>query len=216
MVPRAISAALFLSLALGASGFHASIPVGRASSRPPPTMLGGWRMQQQQPGRREALLRCLVCPLLGLPLQGAAVAEGSDGALVARGTITVRPGAEPPAGGAVYVTARLAGVKKGFSTNRELSPIASIKIPVDTTTQLPLDFELSRDNLTMEGMDAGGAWWASRDLVLSARWDEDADANTRGPNDLVGRATYKSGAGGLVLELQGRGAAGKFATQRLR
>ena len=37
-----------------------------------------------------------------------------------------------------------------------------------------------------------------QDLTLSARWDEDGDAGTRGPSDLVGRATLKANAPSTV------------------
>jgi len=162
-------------------------------------------------GRREVLSHCLVVPLVSFASGGAAAAESDT---VASGKISVR--ATPPSTGAVYVTARLAGVKKGLSTNRDLSPVASIKIPVDPSTTLPLNFQMTENDLTPEGMDSGGTWWKSKDLVLSARWDEDGDASTRGPNDLVGRCTYKPGGGGAVLELQGRGIAGQFATRKLK
>lgn len=58
--------------------------------------------------------------------------------------------------------------------------------------------------------------YVSFGLLWSARWDEDGDAGTRGPNDLVGRVTSKSAGLSVVLELQGRGLAGKFATQKLK
>ena len=41
-------------------------------------------------------------------------------------------------------------------------------------------------------------WWNRQDLTLSARWDEDGDAGTRGPSDLVGRATLKANAPSTV------------------
>eukprot|EP00961_Rhodomonas_salina_P132544 1783907-Rhodomonas_salina.1 len=59
----------------------------------------------------------------------AAMAEGSPEA-VAEGVITLKEGSKGLEGGAIYVTARLAGVIKGISTGRDLSPVASIKIPV--------------------------------------------------------------------------------------
>lgn len=90
----------------------------------------------------------------------------------------------------------------------------------------PLKFSLDAENLTPEGANTGGGesptgyWWSGDDLVVSARWDADGVAATRSPEDLVGRAVLlRSGDRGgdaavVVVQLQGRGAFGKFATQK--
>jgi hypothetical protein len=90
-------------------------------------------------------------------------AEDAD---VASGSIVVKAGVSPPATGAVYVTARLAGAMKGLSKNRDLSPVASIRIPVDNSTRTPINFALSGDNITPEGREDNGAWWAGQVCVL--------------------------------------------------
>jgi len=74
-------------------------------------------------------------------------------------------------------------------------------------------------------------WWRNDPLVVSARWDSDGVAATRDPEDLVGRAAAPaigtavkatSAAASdaspapavVVIELQGRGAAGKLFTSK--
>ena len=44
-----------------------------------------------------------------------------------------------------------------------------------------------------------------QDILLSARWDEDGSASTRGPNDLVGRAEQKVGKPPSVSPLASSG-----------
>ena len=63
---------------------------------------------------------------------------------------------------AVYVTARIAGAIKGLSTGRDLSPVASVRIPVDSSTVTPISCTLTRDDLTPEGMESGGSWWEGK------------------------------------------------------
>ena len=72
----------------------------------------------------------------------------------------------------------------------------------------PVEFELTTADAAVEG-----DWWYKETLIVSVRWDTDGVAATRDPNDLVGRAVVP--AGGLAkVELQGRGVAGKFVTQK--
>lgn len=96
----------------------------------------------------------------------------------------------------------------------------------------PFKFELGEKDLTPEGAggdnnqkstNTGRFWWAADDLIVSARWDNDGIAATRSPEDLVGRNVWKQGmtatdknddCAGFVLDLQGRGAFGKFATKK--
>ncbi len=81
----------------------------------------------------------------------------------------------------------------------------------------PFEFGLGEKDLTPEGLgnESGGYWWSSDDLIVSARWDSDGVAATRSPEDLVGRNLWKRGTtGGFVLDLQGRGSFGKFATKK--
>ena len=92
-------------------------------------------------------------------------------------------------------------------------PIASARFaaPLD----FPYDFTL-RDpgDLTEEGAAEGGAWWAGADLTVSARLDTDGVAATRGPDDLVGRATFRRGGSKMAIDLQGRGFGGRLVTSK--
>jgi len=85
----------------------------------------------------------------------------------------------------------------------------------------PFNFELSANDLTVEGISDGKAkiensddyWWKNDDLIVSARLDSDGVAATRSPDDLVGRGFYKkSDTLPVSVPLRGRGIAGKFAT----
>ena len=81
----------------------------------------------------------------------------------------------------------------------------------------PFEFGLGEKDLTPEGLgnETDGYWWSSDDLIVSARWDSDGVAATRSPEDLVGRNLWKQGTTErFVLELQGRGSFGKFATKK--
>jgi hypothetical protein len=88
----------------------------------------------------------------------------------------------------------------------------------------PFDFELSLNELTIEGISNGTTkvddpntfWWRDDDLVVSARWDSDGVAATRSPDDLVGRGLFNKksdlSSSPVRVTLTGRGAFGKFAT----
>ena len=86
---------------------------------------------------------------------------------------------------------------------------------------------LTAKDVTVEGNDdvlidqgmSTNYWWKGQGLIVSARWDTDGVAATRDPTDLVGRAVWlpAKGEGGdnqVNVELQGRGAAGKFFTAK--
>jgi hypothetical protein len=60
---------------------------------------------------------------------------------------------------------------------------------------------------------------ATSDLTISSRLDMDGNANTRGPDDLVGRGQLKrskqtAAASVCDFELKGRGFGGKFVTTK--
>ena len=81
--------------------------------------------------------------------------------------------------------------------------------------KFPFEFNLTSENLTLEG--AQYEWFKSGDLIISARYDQDGVAATRSPDDLVGRGLLTksqqlSDNSISKIELQGRGAFGKFAT----
>eukprot|EP00977_Amphora_coffeiformis_P011975 scaffold2934_cov176-Amphora_coffeaeformis.AAC.3 len=85
----------------------------------------------------------------------------------------------------------------------------------------PYEFKLTPADVTPEGAGTGESssnyWWSQDDLVVSARWDWDGIAATRSPEDLVGRATLSRSSQSdksVLVQLHGRGAFGKFATQK--
>jgi len=82
----------------------------------------------------------------------------------------------------------------------------------------PFQFSLSTDNVTPEGAaseENGAFWWKDEDLIVSARWDYDGVAATRSPEDLVGRGLLRRKVDETVaVQLEGRGAFGKFATKK--
>ena len=127
---------------------------------------------------------------------------------------------KPPTNPALYVTVRPNrpdNVPKAIlDGSRGKSPpilAARFESPV-----FPFDFKLGEKDLTPEGLgnsNGGGYWWSADDLIVSARWDNDGVAATRSPEDLVGRNLWKQGTtDGFVLDLQGRGSFGKFATKK--
>jgi hypothetical protein len=111
-------------------------------------------------------------------------------------------------------------------------PLASLNL--NNENVFPLDFVLTAADVTVEGNNGNGGdndnddsyWWSRDNLIVSARLDSDGVAATRDPNDLVGRnllvrQRQSVGGGGsdagsdevaVVVELQGRGVAGKFVT----
>lgn len=143
-------------------------------------------------------------------------------------------GEKLPTKPAIYVTARPNrpdNVPKAIldGSRGKTPPILAARFESPT---FPFEFELGEKDLTPEGAESddnqkstnsGRFWWATDDLIVSARWDNDGIAATRSPEDLVGRNVWKQGmtatdkndgSAGFVLDLQGRGAFGKFATKK--
>lgn len=125
---------------------------------------------------------------------------------------------KPPTMPALYITARPNrpdNVPKAIlDGSRGKSPpilVSRFESPV-----FPFVFKFDEKDLTPEGAasDDNTFWWAADDLIVSARWDSDGVAATRSPEDLVGRNLWKRGSTGFVLDLQGRGSFGKFATKK--
>lgn len=139
-----------------------------------------------------------------------------DGATVAVGKIAWQPGStvEVVDNAALYITARLPS-----SGGAKVPPLATARYarPV-----FPFEFRLSTADLTPEYTGMPSSEWETKDLVVSARYDVDGVAATRGPDDLVGRALLsKRGVAanpaawadhGAYVELQGRGIAGRLLT----
>jgi len=124
----------------------------------------------------------------------------------------------PRINSALYVTARPNrpdNVPKAIldGSRGKSPPVLTARFESPT---FPFDFNLSENNLTPEGSAKNDDtfWWAADDLIVSARWDSDGVAATRSPDDLVGRTLWKRGSAKFVLDLQGRGSFGKFATRK--
>ena len=141
---------------------------------------------------------------------------------IALGTVALQSGTlaqgSDQAGAALYVTAKPASTNTGvFAQAGKVPPLAAARIP--TPLDFPYQFSLTTDDLTPEFASVQKEVWEKEDLILTARFDCDGVAATRGPDDLVGRSTLsKRGAAdpsswaSAVVELQGRGVAGRLLT----
>ncbi|KAG5192063.1 hypothetical protein JKP88DRAFT_294230 [Tribonema minus] len=135
---------------------------------------------------------------------------------VIKGVVSLDTGAvaPPQAGSALFVTARLR------------APQASAVVAAAKYAEpaLPFEFEIAAGDLTPDGQEfVKSATAPLADLTISARLDSDGDANTRSPDDLVGRSTVRGFAPGRTtsaaateanVKLVGRGIGGKFITAR--
>jgi len=158
-------------------------------------------------------------------------ARADDESLFVLGKVNLPPGVEepgsgeagssdaPPAKPALYVTVRPNrpdNVPRAILDGSRGKPPPVLAARYESPV-FPFEFGLGQKDLTSEGMgnEDGGYWWSSDDLIVSARWDSDGVAATRSPEDLVGRNLFKKGTTeGFVLDLQGRGSFGKFATKK--
>ena len=131
---------------------------------------------------------------------------------------------------ALYITARpnnAVDVPRAIldGSNGKAPPVLAVRFP--NVIQFPYEFELSLNDLTLEGSskisadDTDGSsnnyWWEGKDFIVSARWDTDGIAATRNPTDLVGRSLFAVGSNGdrsvgAAIQLQGRGFTGKLIT----
>jgi hypothetical protein len=123
---------------------------------------------------------------------------------------------------ALYITARPNTVdnvpraildgSRGKAPPVLVARIAHMSLSADA---FPLVYTLTARDVTVEGT---GDWWRDGALIVSARWDSDGVAATRDPNDRVGRSmvatTTTMTLPQVVVELQGRGAAGKYFTRK--
>ena len=170
---------------------------------------------------RRALLGAAAAAAI-TPSASHGMAEPDD--LIALGTVRIKPGVTEPVGasepgGALYVTVRVipsnnvgtyvtAGKVPPLATARFASPIA-----------FPYDVQLRSADLTPEYAAVPPKEWQQQDLTISARWDTDGTAATRGPDDLVGRGLLEkfgkpeSGAWRRAeVVLAGRGLTGRLLT----
>lgn len=138
---------------------------------------------------------------------------------VAFGTVNLKPGATIEGDsrmGALYVTARPQPQNSALQAGK-VPPLASKRF--QGPLSFPLDFVLTNDDLTVEYADVPVGSYERLDLLVSARYDTDGVAATRGPEDLVGRGSVsKRGSSDPstwmtpAIELQGRGVTGKLLT----
>jgi hypothetical protein len=191
------------------------------------TTMGAWWLATAQPGL--ALAADAV-------VSEEATSSTSTSTTIVKGTVTlasdvVASGSE---NSALYITCRPdqpdnvpTAILSG--TRGKAPPVLAARLPNPT---FPLEFTLTAPrDLTPEGASSSSSnkdddgtatatttpfWWNKDDLIVSARWDSDGVAATRSPEDLVGRALWKSQGGGadatVEVQLTGRGAFGKFAT----
>lgn len=181
--------------------------------------------------RRRALLSVVAASSALLLPQQPSLAAIQDDTVVLSGTVTLAADVELPsstASSALYLTCRPdkpdnvpAAILNG--SRGKSPPVLAARIENPT---FPFDFSLiSPRDLTVEGaanpdgstndnnlQDFSSFWWSKEDLIVSARWDSDGVAATRSPDDLVGRNVWKYGQELVDLQLEGRGAFGKFAT----
>jgi hypothetical protein len=146
-------------------------------------------------------------------------------------TLTLNPKdilelATMPETSALYVTARpntVDNVPRAIldGSRGKAPPVLVARIAnIRSLTDFPLVYTMTARDVTVEG---AGNWWRPSDsraapLIVSARWDSDGVAATRDPSDWVGRSIVATTSSGLpptvVVELQGRGAAGKYVTRK--
>jgi len=167
-----------------------------------------------------------VTPVLAAD-EDATISNGEQQSTLLQVTVTVsKPAAAndvpniPTETSALYITARPNSpdnVPRAIldGSRGKPPPVLILRIPKATT--FPLEVTLSSKDVTVEGSsnmkEDGSYWWQGTPLVVSARLDSDGVAATRDPTDLVGRSIVSSSSSGTV-ELQGRGAAGKFFTNK--
>ena len=152
----------------------------------------------------------------GLPAQAA------QGNTVARGSVALPSGltavgSDLP-GAALYVTAKPIDTSTGiYAQAGKVPPLAAARYP--SPIEWPFSFSLTTNDLTPEFANVDPSAYSGVDLSVTARYDTDGVAATRGPDDLVGRATQsKRGAtdpeawSPAMVELQGRGLTGRLLT----
>jgi hypothetical protein len=122
---------------------------------------------------------------------------------------------------ALYITARpnsADNVPRAILDGSRGKPPPVLIARIPNVCQFPFTTTLTSKDVTVEGSSNEGAnssyWWRGTPLVVSARLDSDGVAATRDPSDLVGRSISSTGNSAVTVELQGRGAAGKFFTKK--
>lgn len=172
-----------------------------------------------------------VLPLLTAPKPSYASDDTSENNVsLLKGTVKLQQGLEFPSDEVVsektslYITARPNrpdNVPKAIldGSRGKPPPILVTKIVSVDKNSFPLDFDLSKNDLTVEGgqgsppSEDGTYWWGKDDLIVSARLDMDGSAYTRDPDDLVGRGYASvSERDSCQIILEGRGITGRLIT----
>lgn len=149
--------------------------------------------------------------LPGLP---PALAATPPSSVIAVGTV-ISNGFGPGSEGALYVTARPAPDNAALQAGK-VPPLAAARF---APVAFPFQFELTSSDLTAEYLGTPSSAYEEKDLLISVRFDTDGVAATRGPDDLVGRASLVKRRSAapvdwlpVVVELQGRGLTGRLLT----
>jgi hypothetical protein len=148
--------------------------------------------------------------------------EREDATILLEGEVTLQPGTSIPedvSSSALYITARpnnTVDVPRAIldGSNGKAPPVLVARFP--NVVQYPFSFDFKSSDVTVEGNTSSADesfWWEGKDLIVSARWDTDGIASTRNPSDLVGRGLYIKNGAKTSIQLQGRGAAGKYFTK---
>ena len=166
--------------------------------------------------RSSSLAAAVVCSRA--LTDGSVLADASVPSL-ASGTVALQAGASlaDVDGAALYVTVRPA------TSDGAAALQAGKVVPLATTRyanpSFPFQFQLTTADLTEEYKALDVTSYDTLDLLVSARWDGDGVAATRGPDDLVGRGLLKKNGSRDVtqwraasVQLQGRGLTGRFLT----
>ena len=170
---------------------------------------------------RRAMVAAAAAASLMSPTARPAIAIEQT-TIVASGTVQLQSGAaavgaDAP-GAALYVTAKPVDGGTGITAQAgKTPPLAAARY--STPISFPFDWKLSAADLTPEFASVDPSVWELSDLTITARFDTDGVAATRGPDDLVGRGRLtKRGAPdesqwtAAVVELQGRGLTGRLLT----
>jgi hypothetical protein len=127
------------------------------------------------------------------------------------GSAAMAPGGDAPGGGSLSGTieldpARAADVKPGSTLflivrqdagGQDGMLLASKKLAVTGPDMFPLDFEITKENVMMPGVQLQG------EVRVRARIDGDGDAGTKNPGDVTGAAekSVPVGTSGITVKL---------------
>ena len=155
---------------------------------------------------------CICCAA------GTRQALADEPSIIATGTVALQKGilAGSDQNAALYITVRPAAPEGGAALQAgKVVPLATARFAAPLS--FPFTFKLTTVDLTAEYATMGA--YDQLDLTVSARYDGDGVAATRGPDDLVGRGLLKKNKSqdpsqwqSAYVELQGRGLTGRLLT----